>query len=91
MVLDGPSDPLIAKMVDRGYIVRTRADSGLKPDAPGKPSRRDKAFASGAHIISTDFPTGEPHAETGYTVEFAGGAPARVNGPENLRGKTVAK
>ena len=81
-------------MVDRGYFVRTRADSGLKPDAPGKLSRRDKAFASGAHIISTDFPTGEPHAETGYTVEFAGGAPARVNpvnGPEALRGKAVSK
>lgn len=94
MVLDGPADPLIPKMVERGYFVRTRADAGLKPDTPGKPSRRDKALASGAHIVSTDFPAGEPHAATGYTVGFAGGAPARVNpvnGPEKLRGKTVAK
>jgi hypothetical protein len=94
MVLDGATDPLIPKMVDRGYFVRTRADSGLKGDTPGKPSKRDKAFASGAHIVSTDFPTGESQAETGYTVEFAGGAPARVNpvnGPEAVRGKPVSK
>jgi len=94
MVMDSPNDAKIPKMVERGYFVRTRADSGLKPDAPGKPSKRDKGFASGAHIISTDFPAGEPHGETGYTVQFADQAPARVNpinGPEALRGKTVAK
>jgi hypothetical protein len=94
MVLDNPRDRSIPKMVERGCIVRARADAGLKPDTKREPSGREAAFASGAHIVSTDFPAGEPHAGDGYTVEFAGGAPARVNpvnGPEALRGKPVAK
>ncbi|MBI2824074.1 MAG: hypothetical protein HYX69_05195 [Planctomycetia bacterium] len=94
MILDNPRSPDIPRVVGAGYMVRTRADSGLKPDQPGRPSRRDAALASGAHIVSTDFPPGEPHAETGYAVAFPDAAAARVNpvsGPENLRGQRVAE
>jgi len=51
-------------------------------------------LASGAQIVSTDFPTGEPQAGTGYLVEFEKGSPARVNpvnGPEALRGHTLSR
>ena len=51
-----------------GFFIRTRADAGLNVAAPGQPARRDAALASGAHILSTDFPAGEPHAELGYVV-----------------------
>ena len=92
LVLDNPRSPDIPRLAKAGYSIRTRADSGLRTTSPGQPARRDAAFASGAHIISTDFPAGEAHAETGYIVKFADSAPARVNpvnGPEALRGKPL--
>ncbi len=94
LVMDNPRDPKIGPLAEAGYLIRTRADAGLRADAPGQPARRDAALASGAHILSTDFPTGEADAETGYVVEFTGAAPARVNpvnGPEGLRGQVVGE
>jgi len=94
LVLDDPRDPEIRRLVSAGYFIRTRADADLHTDRPGRPSRLQAALASGAQIVSTDFPTGEPQAGTGYVVEFTKGAPARVNpvnGPESLRGQTVAR
>ena len=81
-----------ARLAKAGYFIRTRADSGLRAEAPGQPARRDAALASGAHIISSDFPPGESDAKTGYVVAFPDSAAARVNpinAPEALRGKTV--
>ena len=94
LVMDNPRDPGIPRLVKAGYYIRTRADSGLRTEPPGQPARRDAALASGAQIISTDYPAGEPHVETGYTVEFADGAPARVNpvnSPEPLSGLPLEK
>ncbi len=94
LILDDPRSPEIARLVRAGYFIRTRADSDLRGDLPGKPSRRDVAAASGAQILSTDFPPGEPRPETGYTVEFSGSAPGRVNpvnGPEAYRGQAIAQ
>ncbi len=79
IVMDNPRDPSIPEMVRRGFIIRTRADSGLREARHGNTSRRDAAFASGAHIVSTDYPPGSPHPETGYEVLFPKGAPARCN------------
>jgi hypothetical protein len=92
LVLDNPRDPDIPRLAKAGYYIRTRADSGLEVDSPRQPARRDAAFASGAHILSTDFPAGETNQPTGYVVEFAEQAPARVNpvnGPATLRGQTI--
>ena len=75
LVLDDPRDPEIPRLVSAGFFIRTRADADLHTDRPGKPSRLKAALASGAQIVSTDFPTGEPQAGTGYLVEFAKGAP----------------
>jgi len=94
LVLDNPRHPDIPRLVSAGYFIRTRADADLHTARSGKPSRLDAALASGAQIVSTDFPTGEPQAGTGYIVEFAKAAPARVNpvnGPEIWRGQTLAR
>jgi hypothetical protein len=89
LVMDNPRDPRIPSLVEAGYYIRTRADSSLRADSR---ERRDAALASGAQILSTDYPAGEPQADTGYTVELP--APARVNpvnGPTSLRGQPVGR
>ncbi len=94
LVLDDPRDPEIPRLVNAGFFIRTQADADLHTDRPGKPSRLKAALGSGAQIVSTDYPAGEPQAGTGYIVEFQKGAPARVNpvnGPEVLRGQTLAR
>ena len=74
-----PEDSETPKLVQAGFIVRTRADADLKEAIENDTSRRDKAFASGAQIITTDFPSGEAHMDTGYVVKFDGDLVARVN------------
>jgi len=68
VVLNDPADPAIPAAVAAGQIVRTRADADLRVD----PAERDAAIASGATIVSTDFPPSEPGPD-GYAVEFGGG------------------
>jgi hypothetical protein len=94
LVMDNPRDPDIPRLVRAGFFIRTRADADLHTDRPGRPSRLKTALASGAQIVSTDFPSGEPQAGTGYIVEFPKSAPARVNpvnGPEALRGQLLSQ
>jgi len=74
LIVDYPRVNAIQRLVSKGYMVRTRADAGLRVDA----DRRDAALESGAHVVTTDFPPRRPHEETGYTVEFADG-PVRRN------------
>lgn len=76
LVEDDPSVERIQRLVQAGYLVRTRADSGLYA---GGLDRRDAALASGAQVISTDFPMGEACLESGYIVAFHGAAPFRCN------------
>jgi hypothetical protein len=94
LVLDNPRSPQIPRLAKAGYFIRTRADSDLRTASPGQPARRDASLASGAQIISTDYPTGERAAESAYIVAFPSAAPARVspvNGPEALRGQTIGE
>lgn len=68
----------IQKMVKKGFLVRTRADSGTKESRLHDTSRREKAFASGAQFISTDYP--EPDQRfSDYAVRFEGNVIARAN------------
>jgi hypothetical protein len=69
----------IAALVRQGYLVRTRTDADTKEGRSGSTVRRDHAMASGAQILSTDYPRAEPAKWTGYSVSFAGGAMARCN------------
>ena len=78
-VLDNPFSKDIPEYLEEGMIIRVRADAGLGQGIRGDTSKRDAAFASGAHIISTDFPRGHSNTKTGYSVEFSGGAEARNN------------
>jgi Phosphoinositide phospholipase C, Ca2+-dependent len=74
----------IAALVRKGYLVRTRTDEDTKQARTNDTSRREIALASGAQLLSTDYPSAEPSQWTGYSVGLPGGAIARcnpVNGP----------
>ena len=68
----------IQQLVRSGFLVRTRADSDTTEARKNDVRRRDRAFASGAQFISTDYPEPNPSL-SGYSVRFPNGAVARVN------------
>jgi hypothetical protein len=78
----------IQDLVKRGFLVRTRADSGTRQARKNNTRCRDQALASGAQFISTDYP--EPNlALSPYSVHFENGIVVRinpVNGDPALRG-----
>jgi hypothetical protein len=56
LTLNETSDvPRIMDDVKKGFIVRTRADADTKEARANDTSRRDKALASGAQYVSTDY------------------------------------
>lgn len=69
----------IRELVRKGYLVRTRADAGTEEARRGDTRRREAAFASGAHFVSTDYYKSDPRFGTGYKVELPGGGVARWN------------
>ena len=69
----------IQALVKAGYIVRTRSDADTKEGRSGDTSTRDKALASGAQMVSTDYPWFEPSRWTGFTVALPGKASVRCN------------
>jgi hypothetical protein len=82
---DGPAEE-ITQLVKAGYLVRTRTDADLKEARAGDVGRRDAMMESGAQILSTDFPGGEP-AGSGYVVGFPCGWVARYD-PRLVGGKS---
>ena len=73
-------DPdLIPSLVRKGYLVRTRTDNDLIQPRTGDVRQRDGALASGAQILSTDFPFEERATWSGFAVSFPGGVIARCN------------
>lgn len=74
---DGSAEQ-IARLVKAGYLVRTRTDADLKEPARNDTRRRDAMLASGAQLLSTDYPDHEP-AASGYVVSFPNHARARCN------------
>lgn len=68
----------IQQLVRDGFLVRTRADADTVAARSGDVTQRDKALASGAQFVSTDYP--EPNTKlSNYRVGFPGGAVARPN------------
>ncbi len=67
----------IAAALAAGLIVRTRADSDNVEPFAGDVSRRDRAFDSGAQIVSTDYPV--PTEGVDYVARVPGGTPSRCN------------
>lgn len=60
----------IKSLVDQGYFIRTRADADLVEATANDTRNRTITMASGAQVVSTDFPPGEPDADNGYVVSF---------------------
>jgi hypothetical protein len=68
----------IQEMVRAGFLVRTRADEELREAKTNDTTRRERAFASGAQFISTDFPEPDPRYSD-YRVTLPGNADAALN------------
>jgi len=76
---DGPASE-ISDLVRKGYLVRTRTDADTKEARTNSTTRRDAMIASGAQILSTDYPSNEPARWPGhYQVKLPSGTVARCN------------
>lgn len=69
----------IAAAVKQGFLVRTRADADTLEARSGDTTRRDAAFASGAHFVSTDYYQIASHFNSAYQVSLPGGGVIRCN------------
>ena len=71
----------IQNEVRAGYIVRTRADVDTAQARTGDTTMRDAALASGAQLVSTDYPVPRIAARFGtdYVAQLPGGVAARCN------------
>jgi hypothetical protein len=76
---DGPAAD-IAALVRKGYLIRTRTDAETHEARTNDTRRRDAMLASGAQILSTDYPAAEPARwPGGYFVALPRNAVARCN------------
>ena len=73
----GPEAARIAEALKANLIVRTRADGDNVEPFAGDTTHREEAFASGAQLVSTDYPA--PVKGVDYVVEIPGGTPSRCN------------
>jgi len=78
------NDPLaqaseIRAALQRGLLVRTRADADTAEARSGDTTRRDAAFASGAQFVSTDYYLPATHFDSEYVASLPGGEPVRCN------------
>jgi hypothetical protein len=65
---DSAKDPrLVPGLIRQGYLVRTMTDPGIEGVQHNETGKRDASINSGAQILSTDYPAGEP-ADSGYFV-----------------------
>ncbi|MFS8204184.1 phosphatidylinositol-specific phospholipase C1-like protein [Streptomyces sp. CWNU-52B] len=83
----GAERAVVQDLVRRGYFVRTNADGALKEAATGDTRMLTDALASGAQMVSTDFPAPGLAARYGsdYVAELPGTTgPVRCN-PVNVR------
>lgn len=76
---DGPPSE-IAELVRKGYLIRARTDSDTKEARTNDITVRDAMMASGAQLLSTDYPVNEPARWTGnFVVMLPGKVVARCN------------
>jgi hypothetical protein len=70
----------IEGLVKQGYLVRARTDADTKQARVNDTMTRDAMIASGAQMLSTDYPADEPARWEGhYVVKLPGGGDARCN------------
>ncbi len=76
---DGPAADISA-LVRKGYLIRARTDSDTRQARTDDTSTRDAMLASGAQLLSTDYPVDEPARWPGhFVVTLPGDAVARCN------------
>ncbi|HVU48100.1 MAG TPA: Ca2+-dependent phosphoinositide-specific phospholipase C, partial [Terracidiphilus sp.] len=76
---DGPVGT-ITTLVKKGYLVRARTDSDTKQARTDDTRTRDAMMASGAQMLSTDYPASEPARWEGhYSVSLPGNAAVRCD------------
>ena len=68
----------IRRLVAAGFLVRTRADADTRQSRKNDPTQRDKALASGAQFVSTDYPVPDKRFSP-YCVQFRDRIVARSN------------
>jgi len=74
-----PSKEKIDALARQGYLIRTRTDDGTAEARTNDHTRENAALASGAQILSTDYPPAEPSKWTGFFVGLPHGLTARCN------------
>ena len=77
--MNNPAVDKIAEAVKKRYLVRTMSDPGAAGVKAGETIRRDAALASGAQMVSTDYPFDWKAAGSGYAVRFEGSETVRCN------------
>ena len=76
---EGPADDITA-LVRQGYLIRARTDADTKQARSNSTTLRDAMLASGAQLLSTDYPINEPATFPGnFVVTLPGGSVARCN------------
>ncbi|HEY4311744.1 MAG TPA: Ca2+-dependent phosphoinositide-specific phospholipase C [Pirellulales bacterium] len=73
LIRNNPTDPQIDDLARAGYLIRTRVDS----QGDIRADRRKRALASGAHILTTDYPRGEIEGDRAFALPED--APAQAN------------
>jgi hypothetical protein len=73
------NETYIQDLVRKGYLIRTRADSDTKEARTGDYTKFEKAKASGAQVISTDYYIPSRLFPSEYSVSFENGRFERPN------------
>jgi len=86
----------IQDLVSRNYLVRTRSDIPLSTVTSGDTTLLDRSLASGAQMISTDFPSPGMSARYGtdFVAQLPGAVPVRcnpVNAPPGCRDRHLER
>ncbi|TPG66374.1 phosphatidylinositol-specific phospholipase C1-like protein [Hymenobacter nivis] len=81
----------IKALVEKGYIIRSRADSDTQEARRNDKTSFEAAEASGAQIISTDYYAPSTHFTSPYAISFAGGTYFRPNPVSTGRPAAAAK
>lgn len=72
MIRNNPHFPEMKSLVEKGYIIRTRADSDTREARENDRSSFEAACNSGAQIITTDYYKKSTHFKSDYVVSFDG-------------------
>jgi hypothetical protein len=90
---DGPAAE-ISELVKKGYLIRARTDADTKQARTNDTSLRDAMIASGAQVLSTDYPVNEPARWPGnFVVTLPGKVVARcdpMNAPPGCKAELAA-